>query len=147
MYKRQVAEGNDRSDALFRAFAEAYERHILLFPSVGKRSSNGFAAHLDIHNACLNASLEMIERDALLKSWFRKKPPIRLLKPLFLKKHVSSARRYGFDTNFYQIDTEWMADDESQLPIVLCVISPVEKRGSFRTVSYTHLTLPTNREV
>jgi len=133
---RGVAEGNDRSNTIFRAFAEAYERHILLSASVGKRSSNGFAAHLDIHSACLNACLEMIERDALLKSWFRKKSPIKILKPSFLKKHLRAARRYGFNVNFYQIDTEWMTDNALPLPIVLCIIRPVGKRGYFSRLLY-----------
>lgn len=133
---RGVAEGNNKSNTIFRAFAEAYERYMLLTGSVKKRSSNGFAAHVDIYSACLNACMEVIERDAILRSWFRKIPPVKILKPLFLDKHLRIAHKYGFDVRFYQIETEWLTENDKPLFIVLSIIKPAASRGYYRKLIY-----------
>ena len=61
------AESNSKSEAIVKAFAEAYERYIFARNATESETTNGYAAHTNITKAINNAMCEVIERDAILR--------------------------------------------------------------------------------
>jgi YcaO cyclodehydratase, ATP-ad Mg2+-binding len=73
-------EANDQSLAMTKAVAELLERTALLSTTspIANKSSNGWAAHIDIEQAKRAATLELIERDAVLAQWYTSTPFVEI---------------------------------------------------------------------
>jgi hypothetical protein len=76
--------------------------------SAAALNSNGWAAHPNRKAACVNAALELVERDAVLKHWFSSTPFVEI------------------DSNTFPVAIKQWIDDElknSEFPILRLLIS------------------------
>ena len=75
-----TGEANDSETAMAKSLSELIERSALLkFGSQYEaKTSNGWAAHPNRNQAQLNATLELIERDAVLAQWYTKTPFLQI---------------------------------------------------------------------
>ena len=121
-----VANGRARSVGMagLKALMEGYERYVLYHNSDAQNSC-GFAAHFCKEDAKLSAKLELIERDAIMRCWESKTPPVK-----FTPKSIHAIRWMhhelaNFITQkiaFLKINSPLAPD----LPVVLVVISDSE---------------------
>jgi len=91
-------------------------------PRLVDASSNGYAAHTDRERAVQLAVLEIVERDAVLRSWYLSRPMPRILGDLRVRPT--------------QADTEvrcFLATSDVELPVVLAVARLPE--GSLRAAA------------
>lgn len=97
-------EGNSSILALQKSIAEGVERLIfksLKQTSLGTKSSNGWAAHVTANRAETAATMELLERDAVLVHWLTKTPFLEISvgdfpKPLsfWMKNLRNSSQRF-----------------------------------------------------
>jgi len=70
----------------------------------GPSSSSGVAAYSSYEEAVLRSAYELIERDALMTHWYRKRPPVRLNPGSLLGDHLARLRRLGFNISFFWLE-------------------------------------------
>lgn len=107
------------------AFAEAYERYVFTTRGAPHYTSNGFAAHDDMATAAVNAFLEMVERDAILRAWLERRLAHHQLQ--FDREDVMARllRRYGLVAQFFVMKSDWHG--RKQFPVVLCRIHAAQR--------------------
>jgi thiazole/oxazole-forming peptide maturase SagD family component len=88
----------------YPVYANAWWNRNLLISA----SSNGVAAYTDEAGAAERALLELIERDAMMRSWFYRDPPPRIpteLLPYHWRRRVAYWQTQGRDVNVLDLST------------------------------------------
>lgn len=119
------ADGQTYYATAHHAFAEAYERYIFATQGAPHCTSNGFAAHDDMATAAINAFLEMVERDAILLTWFDKRPAHHQLQFAHEDVMARLLRRYGLVAQFFVMESDWYGREH--FPVVLCRIHAAQR--------------------
>jgi len=79
-------------------------------------SSNGVAAHTDLHAALMGSIYELIERDSLMVHWFNMISRELIMIPEVLSHRVSRLNRLGFKVSFVNLTLDLA-------PVVLVIMS------------------------
>jgi thiazole/oxazole-forming peptide maturase SagD family component len=99
-------------------FYPLYKSHKIKRKLVTECSSNGVSAHPDLNEAIHRALLELIERDALMVTWFARRPVVQLSDNL-LSSEIQIRKEYwhsqGYQMTFLDISID-------TLPVVLCLL-------------------------
>jgi hypothetical protein len=106
-----LAEKNDLSGSLFsKSSDEGFWKY---------SKSNGIAAHIEWDKACYSAVLELIERDAVLRSWYFNSPPMQIKTPPHL---LSSPLNGLYEIKVFQFQTPHQFQTEGQVQTEISVI-------------------------
>ncbi len=105
------------------------DRNRLGRPPVFRTNSSGMAAHTDKNQAILSGLLELIERDALMVTWYAKREvnQIELEEiPLEIKDRYETLSQKGVNITFFDLTLD-------TVPVILCVVSSEKHKPYFTT--------------
>src|SRR5690606_13065931 len=92
---------------------------------IAEADSSGMAAHTDTYEAARRATLELVERDAIMRNWFKKESPLRIsheVLPATRQKHISKLENQGLSVDVL---------DMSENGIVIINVLLRNKDGSY----------------
>lgn len=105
-------------DLVYYPISRNFQREVLRRPLCYETSSNGVAAHTDVRQAETRALLELIERDALMVTWYAKKQVTALSESIaseYVQSRTAYWRNRGFRSKLLNLTLD-------SLPVVLAVI-------------------------
>lgn len=135
---RWVSGWNLLSETPVPSYVPAQLVYLPYIPNDGEKvwlqpTSNGLAAGRSLSHATWNAALELVERDALLRSWWGTSSPVRIENvpsEEALDRLIELTLRYKFDVDFF-----WLPSSGGVI-VVACVLSDQTGVGPPTTLGF-----------
>jgi hypothetical protein len=123
---------NNSIAILYHISQDFYHTTFTTYATFGKKSvafanSSGFAAHPNLKEAASRGFLELLERDAMMRSWFEKQSP-RIVSKNLLSRHLRSRVDYWSRRGFEVFTLDLSHDG---VAIVIVVIRSLHRYPHF----------------